>query len=389
MFCKKCGTEIRDDSVFCFKCGTQVAQSAPDQENTNPQPVYQPSVQPVYQPAPQPVYQPPVLPENPYRPEPRKKVVLSELTEEDIRRGKLKQLIRKIVSLTIAFALLLFLGIKMFTVRVFLATEIEDGGERTVYEYDRKGNVIEETVYRNSNKLRYTKYEYTNKNLPLKEVTYSADGEKTYIVEYDYSDSSPEVEVVETNCETGSERKHWVVFDNRGNIAEEIYRYSGFEDESYTYQYTNGKRLFEGMKRNGASIGTQYGYQGKRLVSEAYDMGDYEYSVRYSYSNGKTLTKKTYNYYAFGYSATYYEEFVYDSDGHLKRSVMRDEDENLCQKTEYKCDQYGNVIEKVTHDAMGDKIEDISYEYTKKRMFKRRAVKLQNRYGRDNVIIDW
>lgn len=43
MFCRKCGTQLPDDSIFCTKCGVKVAVDTNEQINTGG------SVEPIFQ----------------------------------------------------------------------------------------------------------------------------------------------------------------------------------------------------------------------------------------------------------------------------------------------------------------------------------------------------
>lgn len=320
--------------------------------------------------------------------------------DRTFREGRRVKNRRLILVASVALLLLaaLFLWLEVFTVEVYMVTNISNYGPGKVEpyytierEYNGSGNLtshVETTYYDGDILVSSTHYYYagdllTQCNTPDTTTYYKYDSDDRLESIYVYDDNS-----VDYYCKC--------TCDEDGNVIEEVYyraegeAYSSnpielieLTGQSKTYSYDEDGRLVEECyyNPNGMYAQTSYQYDEGQLVS--FSDGDGGFACDYD-SNGRITEKRTYESgtiddWGREFSRT---EYVYDSLGHLcKEKTYKDGE--LVSVVNVTCDMSGNPISYTYED--GNRTTKI---YERFRMTMSEARELQEKFGDDYIIID-
>lgn len=402
MYCKNCGAQMPEDMQFCTSCGMSADQLPPVPAAPCPSFEEQPPAAEHVQPETAYVQPEPIMP--------RKKF-------------SAKKLIMLIAASLVLVAMAVVLYLEVFTVRVFLRTYYKSnndyGNSSTEYEYDDQGRLLEITEYEEGKRASVTKYEYDKKGNLIEEtvVSYVEVEELRSRREYSYDSKNNMTESIsysyENGIETQTSRTEYS-YDKKGNLSESTH-YDASDNETSQTEYTYDKKgnliatetyednqlarseVYEYDKKGNETLYVNYLYdedgqknewwrdeavydkKGNLLESTTYRNGELSSEFTYEYDKNGNRLKFTYIYYSDYYESgkvVYVDEYEYDEKGHLKKISYYSDGVKTSHK-KVKCDKYGNTIEWISYNSEGTRDGTTTCKYTKLRMSKKKAEKLQ------------
>lgn len=335
MYCKKCGSELREDAVFCLECGTQVKQTI----NAD----------------------------------------IHNISETEKTTNKKKVLIPVlgcgVIALVVVIAVIF--GMKKSKDEPVASTEtVEQENAEEVGSIEKtEEEIVEETTETEEPKLILTK-----------EVSYGSDGNPSGSYEYEYDSQGNTIKKI--GYDRYGNMSTYEEWDSLGNELKRIrYTEDGLEKQSEIHEYDEHGNILKWIK--GADLGVdyyctyEYDEQGNLLSCVQDSVYDDDYSIEYTYDDDGNCIKKVYR-----KPRDYVEEYeyFYDDLGRLTYATTHqyDNEYNYETETKYEYDENGNKISVVESNLNGSVIRRSNYEYLENGEQRKYIV-----YDGDGNIIEW